>query len=293
MEIIQIPVKFIADSFDLYQDSIGTVDFPYSTRKYSIYNCIPLAIFLGLSRYSIQRISRFINIVKSKWNIRYNYNLDKLYKFNESFIKLLYYYITYSSICQILKYEENIFPDISNVWKDFENQIISLNTSAYYIFELSWYISEIFFLSKSNKDFTVMIIHHIFTISLIGLSYIFGFHRIGILVLYCHNINDIFLESAKCLKYLGFIISSNICFIFLILSWIYSRLYIFPFYVLKSAMFDSYKILFSNENYNIIYYICNTFLVGLLCMHIYWFYLICKIAWKSIRSGKTEDIREE
>ena len=121
MEIIQIPVKFIADSFDLYQDSIGTVDFPYSTRKYSIYNCIPLAIFLGLSRYSIQRISRFINIVKSKWNIRYNYNLDKLYKFNESFIKLLYYYITYSSICQILKYEENIFPDISNVWKDFKD----------------------------------------------------------------------------------------------------------------------------------------------------------------------------
>ena len=73
----------------------------------------------------------------------------------------------------------------------------------------------------------------------------------------------------------------------------YSRLYIFPFYVVKSAIFDSYEVLLKYETLTIIYYICNSFMIGLLCMNIYWFYLICKIAINSIRNGEVNDERED
>jgi hypothetical protein len=294
MDIIHIPVKFIANTLNLYQENNGIFLNHNSTKEYSVYTCIPLAILFGLSRFSLQKLSRFLSILKSRYNTRYNYNLDKLYKFNESFIKLFYYYITFSAICQIIKYEENIFPDMTNVFKDvIVGQVRSLRVSAYYIFELSWYLSELFFLDKSKKDFVVMSIHHIFTLTLLGLSYISGFHRIGILVLYCHNINDIFLEAAKCLKYLGFTFSSNVTFVFLIISWIYSRLYLFPNYVIKSAIYDSYSLVLENPSLLSVYYICNTFLIGLLFMHMYWFGLIYKIAVNALRNGETKDEREE
>jgi hypothetical protein len=83
-----------------------------------------------------------------------------------------------------------------------------LNEEAYYVLELSFYVGGIFvhvFIDKPLKDYYVMLFHHIVTVCLILFSYLLGHHRIGVLVLLCHDVSDVFLDYAKCLHYLDFV----------------------------------------------------------------------------------------
>ena len=297
MDFIQYPVKTVADFFEnynlpsLYTENYGIKLNSYAPKEYSVYTCAPLAFLFVLFRYGFQKFfrqTRFTSLIQ---------DADISKKFSESLYKLLYYSLTFYGICYILIYEETIWPDIQNCWKNiFEGQTRSLIVSGYYIFELSFYISElvcISWLETKRKDHTVLLIHHITTITLIGISYVYGFHRIGILVLYAHNINDIFLEAAKLCKYIGFEHLTNINFIFLILSWIGSRLYFFPFHVVHSSYYDAYELFIKNKDHILQYYIAIGCLMMLCVMHVYWFFLICRIAYKAIKDGETKDSRED
>ena len=296
MDIIQYPVKTVADFFEiynlpsLYRENNRIKLYPYAQKEYSVYTVVPLSFLFVLFRYMFQKFFRYT----SKMSKMYNEDISK--KFSESLYKFLYYSLTFYGICYILVYEETIWPDIQNCWKNvFEGHNRSLIVSGYYIFELSFYISElacISWLETKRKDHTVLLIHHIATIILIGISYVYGFHRIGILVLYAHNINDIFLEAAKLFNYIGFTFLANINFVFLIISWIASRLYFLPFHILHTAYYDGYDLFMKNRDYILQYYIGIVCLTMLCFMHVYWFFLICKIAYKAVKEGKTEDERE-
>jgi hypothetical protein len=295
MNVIQAPVRTVADFFEkynlpsLYKENNGIKLNSYAPKEYSVYTCIPLAFLFVLFRYGFQKFfsqTRFLS----------SFDEDIPKKFSESLYKLLYYTLTFYGICYILLSEEYIWPDIQNCWSYvLEGQTRSLIVSGYYIFELSFYISELIcisWLETKRKDHTVLLIHHIATITLLGISYVYGFHRIGILVLYAHNINDIFLEAAKICNYIGLTYLANINFVFLIVSWIASRLYFFPFHVVHSAYYDTYELLLKNQAYFFQYYIANGCLLMLCVMHVYWFFLICRIAYKAVTEGKTEDTRE-
>jgi hypothetical protein len=294
MNLIQYTVKNVANTLKLfgfhesYQLNNGFNLDRYSPMEYGIINCIPLSLIFVLFRYKFQTL--FSKIISTN-----SYSL-KL-KFSESLYKLLYYSLTFYTICNILLYEEHIYPDINNCWVNLlEGQPRSLIVSSYYIFELSYYISELLcmsWLETKRKDHIVLYIHHIVTITLLILSYVSGFHRIGILVLYSHNINDIFLEAAKVCKYMGLEVLANINFAFLIISWILSRLYFLPFYVVRSAIYDTEEILFNNPEYTISYRVANGCLIALCAMHIYWFFLLCKIAFNALHNGETKDDRED
>jgi hypothetical protein len=101
------------------------------------------------------------------------------------------------------------------------------------------------------------------------------------------------LEGAKCFRSIGATKTSNVTFVLLIISWIYSRLYLFPFYVMRSAMFDTFKLASGNNLLIFTHYFSNLFLLSLLIMHIYWFYLICRIAINAIKNGEAKDERED
>jgi hypothetical protein len=278
MDLIIYPVKFAANTFNLYVPNNGIFLNPNANKEFGISCVIPVALFLGSIRYGFNKFSNMSN------------------KLKESLIKCLYYYLTFSA-CRHLLLEEGIWYDTKNCWTNvLEGQVRSERVSAYYIFELSWYLSELFchfLIDSRKKDHLVMILHHLVTISLISGSYLFGYHRIGLLVLYCHNMNDIFLEGAKCFRSIGATISSNVTFGILILSWIYSRLYLFPFYVIRSTLFETYDLINGNLKLVLIHYVFNGLLFSLLLMHIYWFYLICRIAVNAIKNGEAKDERED
>jgi hypothetical protein len=58
------------------------------------------------------------------------------------------------------------------------------------------------FLEQYHKDYVVMFVHHIVTILLVAGSHSMNFHRIGILVLYVHDVSDITVDLLKLTNYL-------------------------------------------------------------------------------------------
>ena len=120
--------------------------------------------------------------------------------------------------------EQPWFWNHSHCWTDFplqvmpdstygESNALSERTSkrsvyfnillVYYMAELSFYFSLgcTLLIDNKRKDFNEQIIHHVATVSLLSLSYVCNFTRIGTLVMWCHDVSDIFLESAKLCVY--------------------------------------------------------------------------------------------
>jgi len=71
-----------------------------------------------------------------------------------------------------------------------------------------WFVTGVFqvFFFEKNRDHLVMLAHHIATIGLLGLSYHHDYMRLGLVILYIHDITDIvvdLLKLANCLKLEG------------------------------------------------------------------------------------------
>lgn len=73
-----------------------------------------------------------------------------------------------------------------------------------YCLELGFYVQAVpmlFLWETKRKDRLEVFAHHVATIILIGYSYYLQLIRVGIMVLVCHEANDIFLELAKMTRY--------------------------------------------------------------------------------------------
>ena len=67
--------------------------------------------------------------------------------------------------------------------------------------ELVLLIVDTKFVGNRRKDAGVMFFHHMYTVILLGFSWVALLHRIGVLVLFFHDLPDIFLPVAKCFTY--------------------------------------------------------------------------------------------
>jgi ceramide synthetase len=95
-------------------------------------------------------------------------------------------------------------------------------------------------LFEKQKDYWVMLGHHLATIGLVGLSYHFNYVRYGTMVLWVHDVSDIPGDALKMVNYLklsdaaGFFIT-EFFFVAVLVSWAYFRLYVFPVKVIYQA----------------------------------------------------------
>lgn len=144
-----------------------------------------------------------------------------------------------------------------------------------------------------------MLTHHFITVSLLYLSYIYNFTRIGNVILILMDVSDIILGLAKMQKYLGFTESCDITFGLFMLSWIITR-HILYARVLASIIWDSNNFLHFEWNPEKEYYWSkNTkyVFVGLLSalqvLLILWFGMIVKIAVAVLRGKPAEDTRSD
>lgn len=88
----------------------------------------------------------------------------------------------------------------------------------------------------------VMFAHHLATIGLVLISYYCNYVRYGAMVLWLHDISDIPVDLLKLLNYLKLgdppgLYLTEICFAANLISWVYFRLYVFPFKVRLSNTF--------------------------------------------------------
>ncbi|CAB1329281.1 unnamed protein product, partial [Coregonus sp. 'balchen'] len=154
----------------------------------------------------------------------------------------------------------------------------------YYVAELAFYWSLMLsqFTDIKRKDFIIMFVHHLATITLITFSYCNNMLRVGTLVMCVHDASDIFLEFAKLANYAkyqwicdtGFVVFSIVFFI--------TRLVIYPFWIIYSVLVESWEIIGPYRSW----WLLNGLLLVLQTLHVIWFYLIARIAIKAIFKGK-------
>ena len=148
------------------------------------------------------------------------------------------------------------------------------------------------FWETRRSDHTLMMGHHLITLGLVSGSYYFNFLPVGCMVLLCHDCNDIFMEIAKLCKYSGAETIGTVIFAMFTLLWCTTRLYIYPFSVIRSCFVHLNPFARTLP----LPYLAGAYaLEGLLCslvvLHIYWTYLILKIWYDGLR-GELRDNRE-
>ncbi|OVA12524.1 TRAM/LAG1/CLN8 homology domain [Macleaya cordata] len=229
----------------------------------------------------------------------------KINKFKESAWKCIYY-LSAELLALSVTYDEPWFTKTHYFWVGPENQVwpdlkIKMKLKGLYMFAGGFYTYSIFaliFWETRRSDFGVSMGHHVATLILIVLSYIFRFARVGSVVLALHDASDVFLEVGKMSKYSGRESIASFSFILFVLSWVILRLIYYPFWILWST---SYEVLqtFDHDKHRvdgpIYYYLFNTLLFCLLVLHIYWWMLMYRMLVKQIqaRGQLSEDVRSD
>ncbi|EGC32326.1 hypothetical protein DICPUDRAFT_98903 [Dictyostelium purpureum] len=212
-----------------------------------------------------------------------------------------FYYLTFFIFGTYVYSKEtwSIFPTM-NIWLGWPIQPFKPLFRYYYLLELSFYIHCTIALSfeTKRKDFYQMLTHHVSTFFLVAASYWYRYHRIGIAILWLHNISDIFLYSAKSLNYVCKTTKNNYklylfaetMFVLFVISFFVMRLVFLPFALIRSTLFEaSYVSIFFP-----LFYPTNVCLVTLEILHMFWFYLIIKIIYnKFFKKENFDDIRSD
>ncbi|KAF4652040.1 Ceramide synthase 6 [Perkinsus chesapeaki] len=161
----------------------------------------------------------------------------------------------------------------------------SIALERYYLVEISFWCSCLAFImiETIRSDFYQMIFHHFVTISLMVGSFYLGYHRIGITVVFIHNISDVPLYFAKTLGYLADKYTwlkgpTNVAFAYFAISFYVMRLYVYP----KTCVIPActyacdYKRPLSDC-------ILALLLVLLQCLHLLWASMIARMVYKTLR----------
>ncbi|KAG6579129.1 LAG1 longevity assurance-like 3, partial [Cucurbita argyrosperma subsp. sororia] len=295
-------------------DSFSSIDWEHeSFPSYQDFSFLPLFALLFptvrffLDRFVFEKVGR--RLIFGKGYQLKDVNTDekrkKIRKFKESAWKCVYF-LSAELLALSVTYNEPWFTSTKHFWVGPGNQVwpdqrAKLKLKGLYMYAAGFYTYSIFalnFWETRRSDFGVSMSHHVATLILIVLSYIFRFARVGSVVLALHDANDVFLEIGKMSKYSGAETLASIAFILFVLSWLLLRLIYYPFWILWSTSYEVLLVLNKDEHPidgPIYYYVFNTLLFCLLVLHIYWWVLIYRMLVKQIQSrGQiSEDVRSD
>jgi hypothetical protein len=215
---------------------------------------------------------------------------------------------------------EDWWTDTITIWvpHPFEQRgMHRVDLQVLYITQLAVWIYTCFihrFVDERRKDYFVMYTHHLVTIALVGMSWAVGYLRIGLLVLWIHDVSDIFVDLLKMVNYLkledkrGYF-ASEIAYVACVAGWFYWRLYQYPFKVLHAALVVPYTVLLKTPREaiqllpalgleifptDLPYHLeSNALLFLLLGLHIYWFHLFVMIGFRILTESVREASRQE
>jgi TLC domain len=179
----------------------------------------------------------------------------------------------------------------------------------YYMQALGFYLSALVFLvmyDTRRSDFRQLVLHHVVTLALIIVSYLYSYTRVGALILALHDFGDIFLYSATSLNKLGYKGIDTAVFAMFAVSFYVTRLVVLPRLVygvlVESLMTLSVEPSFANwgmyfEVALLHWAVFSTLLNVLVLLHCFWFTLILRMIYRELFLGKKisdeGDIRED
>lgn len=147
-----------------------------------------------------------------------------------------------------------------------------------------------------RKDFWATMSHHIVTVLLIGFSYFLGFTKIGLVIMFLHDVCDPFLELAKLGGYASAEGVTNTLFAIFTVLWISMRVVYFPIWVIYSVLFLALDAVAGDADptpFMYIYYGFAGLLIFLWLLHLFWTYMILKVALLALCGVSAKDTRED
>ncbi|CAN8009903.1 unnamed protein product [Ixodes pacificus] len=236
------------------------------------------------------RLAKELNMTERNvqlWIQRRAIQEKKLAKFTETAWRFIFYASVFVYGIYVL-WDKPWLWDTLHCWYDFPHHPIANETWWYYMVELGFYVSCTLshFVNTKRKDFWQMFIHHIVTIFLLCLSWIMNLHRVGSLVLIVHDFADVPLEFARMARYATWLRLANALFAVFTVSWIVSRVGLYPYRVVYSVVVDAPRIVGMAP----IYYIFASLLMALQLMHIIWTWMILRAALQAITHKGVEEL---
>ena len=173
---------------------------------------------------------------------------------------------------------------------------------AYYLLQASYWSQQaivlMLMLEKPRKDFKELVIHHIITLALIGLSYRFHFAKMGIAVYITHDISDFFLATSKTLNYIDSILVGPY-FVLFMGVWIYLRHYI-NLRILWATLTEfktvgPYDLNWETQQYKcwLSQLVTFSLLACLQAVNLFWLFLILRIAKNFVLRNPLADERSD
>ncbi|KAM6943317.1 ceramide synthase 2 [Xenentodon cancila] len=217
-----------------------------------------------------------------------------LKKFREASWRFVFYLSAFIGGIVALHDKEWLY-DTRAVWTGYPRQSMLESQYWYYILEMSFYGCLLFSVAfdVKRKDFKEQIVHHVATLVLLSFSWCANFIRIGTLVMFIHDASDVLLESAKLFNYARWEKTSQALFVVFAIVFMVTRLIIFPFWLIHCTWV--YPVIYYPAYFG--YYFFNLMLVVLLCLHIFWSYLILcmikKFMFGTLRRDERSDNDEE
>lgn len=225
------------------------------------------------------------------WRARQCCRPSQLTKFKESSWRFLVYSCTSVFGLWYLS-AEDFFWDRVKCYQDFPLNTPSDTVLLYWALQAAFYVSLLVSHHSDirRSDYILMLFHHVVTVLLLGMSFVINGVQIGTLILLAHDISDVPLELAKLFKYVKYDRCAQISFGVFAFLFFVARLIIFPFFLLRSVLFE-YPVVISHSP---AWWIMVILLIILQGMHIYWFILIYQMTRTLLIDSSLEgDIRSE
>jgi len=181
--------------------------------------------------------------------------------------------------------------DLNLFWEGLPYQSQSRKVVIYYMIQFGSALCTFILQFKQNRtrnSYGEFLLHDMATLILLIISFLNNYLRMGAVVLFLHDISDIFSYGCKIYVDTKHIKITLFFYVSLVLTWFWTRLYVFPFQVILQCFTNNIWARPELIGYMIIA-IC---LFTLLCLHVYWIVLIMNIGVRFITSGEADDMQD-
>ncbi|CAD6187242.1 unnamed protein product [Caenorhabditis auriculariae] len=221
----------------------------------------------------------------------------KFRRMSECMFRCMYYALAFLYGICVISQQEYAY-DLKECWRNWPLHPVPQTLAWYYMTQGGFYISLIIsmtWLDAARSDHYQMLAHHFITLSLITISWSMNMVRVGSLVLLSHDAVDILIDLAKIFRYAGNEKALMYTFICVLVVWVLTRLVYYPFWVLNSVWFDAPSLIQADYSWlnvtelPVVPRIIMVLLSLLLVLHIFWTYILFKVAYESAHDGVLDD----
>ena len=235
----------------------------------------------------------------SEWKVQKWFKARKLFDKPTQVEKLseicwqLTYHVVFTLYGTVVLHDKIWLSDITQCWMNYPKHPLLSDVNNYYLAGFSFYMSSTltFLYQSKRKDSLQMLLHHLVTLLLIMFSYSINFIRIGTLVLLIHECGDIPLLIAKIFVILKKKWLTDVIFVIFVITWIITRIIIYPLWILRSSIFDSYLVGYQKTDLGYLFF--NSLLLSLFVFHCIWTFYIVQVIRRKLKTSAIEDVRSD